>query len=112
ALQRTTAKRQGAQKVGRDVYALLNEKVLKEALATGADNRALRFYSGYAGWGPGQLDGEVDLGAWIVMDGDAKTIFDDNPDTLWELLIRRKDLSVAQYRSKRTPEVQAAALLH
>jgi putative transcriptional regulator len=28
--------------------------------------RRLRVYAGYAGWGAGQLDAEVDQGAWIV----------------------------------------------
>lgn len=96
ALYRTTLRREGARRVQRDVYAVLDEKVLKEALKSGADRNTLRFYTGYAGWGSGQLDSEVDAGAWIVMDGDARTVFDEHPETLWDRLIRRKDESVAR----------------
>jgi putative transcriptional regulator len=34
-----------------------------------SDNQSLlrlRVYAGYAGWGPGQLDGELDQEAWVV----------------------------------------------
>jgi putative AlgH/UPF0301 family transcriptional regulator len=34
-----------------------------------------RFYTGVAGWGPGQLDGEVDGGAWKVIDADPALFF-------------------------------------
>lgn len=96
ALYRTKNGRKGARLVSRDVYAVLDETVLKEALAAGADDTALRFYTGYAGWGPGQLLNELTAGAWYVVDGDPKTVFDQNPATLWDRLIRRKDELVAK----------------
>jgi putative transcriptional regulator len=95
ALHRTTARRKGAQQVSAEVSAILDETVLKEVLASGGDSSALRFYLGYAGWGPGQLDAEVDAGAWFITSGDAKIVFDADPDTLWDRLIRRKDAVVA-----------------
>ena len=96
ALYHTTAKRKGARQISRDVYALLDETALKEALAAGAAPDVLRFYVGYAGWGPGQLDNEVNAGAWAILPGDAKTVFDANPDTLWVRLNRRKDEQVVK----------------
>ena len=99
ALYRTVASsggKQGTRQVGRDVVALLDEAALKRALAAGADSSALRFYTGYAGWGPGQLDNEVDVGAWTVLSGDSKTVFDATPETLWDRLNRRKDERVAR----------------
>jgi putative transcriptional regulator len=99
ALYRTaasTGRRQGTRQVGRDVVALLDEAALRRALAAGADSSALRFYTGYAGWGPGQLENEVDVGAWTVLSGDSKTVFDSTPETLWDRLDRRKDERVVR----------------
>jgi putative transcriptional regulator len=96
ALYRTTTKQKGARQISRDVYAVLDEANLKEVLAAGANADVLRFYTGYAGWGPGQLDNEVNVGAWTVFSGDAKTVFDADPDTLWDRMNRRKDEQVVR----------------
>jgi putative transcriptional regulator len=112
ALYRTKNGRKGARLVSRDVYAVLDETVLKEALAAGADDTGLRFYTGYAGWGPGQLDTELAAGAWYVVDGDARTVFDQNPATLWDRLIRRKDELVARNPGPRSRLRLAFAVLH
>jgi len=48
-----------------------------------------RVHAGYAGWSPGQLDSEVARGDWHVLPGDAETLFDTNPASLWPTLIQR-----------------------
>jgi putative transcriptional regulator len=96
ALTRSREKLSGSQHLFGDVYAILTEGPLKETLATGVGSNLLRFYMGYAGWGPGQLDAEVDAGAWHILKGDANAVFDPNPDSLWERLIRQSSLSVAR----------------
>jgi putative transcriptional regulator len=50
--------------------------------------RRLRVYAGYAGWGPGQLDGEVDQGAWILQEASAEDPFHDGD--IWSDSLRRK----------------------
>jgi len=52
-----------------------------------ADN--LRFFLGYAGWGPGQLEAELDEEAWILAPGAADLIFEVEPDALWRTILRR-----------------------
>src|SRR3954451_972855 len=37
--------------------------------------RRLRVFAGYAGWGPGQLDGELEQDAWIVQAADPEDPF-------------------------------------
>jgi putative transcriptional regulator len=50
--------------------------------------RRLRVYAGYAGWGPGQLEAELDDGAWIVDSLDPEDPFRDGD--LWADALQRK----------------------
>ena len=52
--------------------------------------RRARVYVGYAGWGPGQLDDELDEGSWIVEPALADDVFTAEPDALWSAVLRRK----------------------
>jgi putative transcriptional regulator len=49
--------------------------------------RRVRVYAGYAGWSPGQLDGEVEQGAWIVQDADPEDPF--RPGDIWAEALAR-----------------------
>ncbi|HEX7166155.1 MAG TPA: YqgE/AlgH family protein [Acidimicrobiales bacterium] len=49
----------------------------------------LRVFSGYAGWGAGQLEGELAVGGWIVVDPLPGELLTRDPDTLWERVLRR-----------------------
>lgn len=54
-----------------------------------ADIRAVRFFAGYAGWAPGQLEGELAANAWVVV----PSVPDDvlgAPDDLWRRVLRRQ----------------------
>ncbi len=50
--------------------------------------RRLRVYAGYAGWGAGQLDGEIEEGAWIVESLDPEDPFKEGD--LWADALQRK----------------------
>jgi putative transcriptional regulator len=50
--------------------------------------RRVRVYAGYAGWSPGQLDGEVEQGAWIVEEASADDPFHDGD--IWSDTLRKK----------------------
>jgi putative transcriptional regulator len=52
------------------------------------DLRRLRVYAGHAGWAPGQLDGELEAGAWIVADADPDDPFRE--EDVWPLVLRRQ----------------------
>jgi putative transcriptional regulator len=49
----------------------------------------VRLFVGYSGWGPGQLEAELEASAWLMSEVDRDLIFDTPPDKLWETAIRR-----------------------
>jgi len=42
---------------------------------------------GYAGWGPGQLDSEIQANGWLHVEADAGLVFDDDLTDKWERAI-------------------------
>ena len=52
--------------------------------------REVRFFSGYAGWSDGQLEDEIDEGAWIVVEADSDDALDDEPELLWSRVLERQ----------------------
>lgn len=44
----------------------------------------IRFFLGYSGWGPGQLDSELEQDSWIVCDYVTdQLLFDTEPEVMW-----------------------------
>jgi putative transcriptional regulator len=52
--------------------------------------KELRVFVGYAGWAPGQLEGEIDSGAWFVVDFHLDDAFSSDPTSLWSAVLRRQ----------------------
>jgi putative transcriptional regulator len=55
----------------------------------GAVRRA-RVFAGHAGWGPGQLEAELEEEAWIVEPPRRDELFADDAEALWGSVLRRK----------------------
>ncbi len=51
---------------------------------------SVRVFRGYAGWGAGQLDAEIDQGAWLVLDAEVGDVFSDRPEDLWHTVLKRQ----------------------
>ncbi|CAB4921359.1 unannotated protein [freshwater metagenome] len=49
----------------------------------------VRVFAGHAGWGPGQLEDEMDEESWIVETPRREDLFTDDPEGLWSRVLRR-----------------------
>jgi putative transcriptional regulator len=57
----------------------------------GDDTRRGRVYAGYAGWGPGQLESELQDEGWIVVEHPLPDeLFSPGPDALWHDVLERQ----------------------
>lgn len=57
--------------------------------------RSRRAFAGHAGWGPGQLDDELERGDWILEPARSEDAFDPQPEGLWSRVLERKGGSYA-----------------
>ena len=57
--------------------------------------QSLRVYAGYAGWSPGQLEAEIDEGAWFVLPAEPGDIFAAEPEHLWRAVLQRQEGDIA-----------------
>ena len=70
-------------KVGDTVGLTATIDILKD-IASGSGPRRSLLALGYAGWGPGQLDQELQSNAWLTVPADEELIFDDALNDKWE----------------------------
>jgi putative transcriptional regulator len=75
--------------VADDIYISGFSETLDELLRHPEDARNQRFFTGYAGWGVGQLETEIAQGGWYVLQLDTHAIFDMNPLELYPELLER-----------------------
>ncbi len=55
-----------------------------------ADTRDFKFFVGYSGWGPGQLESEIESNSWIVMKGSSDLVFGETDTKTWEKALEQK----------------------
>jgi putative transcriptional regulator len=84
-----------AARVGADEGGVLDQHVRLVDLSADPvieqfELETVRVFAGYAGWAPGQLEGEVAQGAWFVVDADAGDVFTPDPIALWHAVLRRQ----------------------
>ncbi|TXH37264.1 MAG: YqgE/AlgH family protein [Rhodospirillaceae bacterium] len=69
--------------VGEHVGLTATIDILRD-IAAGSGPRRRLLALGYAGWGPGQLDAEIQANAWLCVPADDDLIFDDQLTDKWE----------------------------
>lgn len=67
-----------------DVFAEVIERGLSEE-----GDPPFRVFCGCAGWGPGQLEGELGRGDWFTLPADVELMFGRDPYSVWDELLER-----------------------
>lgn len=80
--------------VGGDVSLTATVDILRD-IALGRGPRRSLLALGYAGWGPGQLDGEIQANGWLTVAPDEALVFDDELDSKWERAIAKLGIDVS-----------------
>jgi putative transcriptional regulator len=75
-------------RVGTEVGLTATLDILRDIASGGGPKRSL-LALGYAGWGPGQLDSEIQANAWLCVPADEELIFDDQLTDKWERSISK-----------------------
>lgn len=70
-------------------YWITGNRDFIEALARGQGPGTFRLFLGYAGWGPQQLENEIQAGAWLPASFDGPLLFGHEPDELWDVAYLR-----------------------
>ena len=84
------------------VFLCAHKEQLQEVV--GSSTTAVRLFTGYSGWGAGQLEGELQAGGWLVAPATAELVFHDKDD-LWERVIRdvAKEILSPTLKSRHVP---------
>ena len=72
-----------------DAFALTATVDILRDLAYGSGPRQALLALGYAGWGPGQLDQEIQKNGWLHVEADEILVFDGGLEDKWERAIRK-----------------------
>ena len=72
--------------------AMTSDPKLIEAMAQGKGPKQSLFIMGYAGWAPGQLEGELMAGSWYVVSGDKALIFGQDAERKWQQAMDKRKI--------------------
>ena len=92
-LHSTDFVREGTMMVDDEVALTATIDILR-AIADGQGPKHSLLALGYAGWGPGQLDAEMQANGWLTVDSDQTLMFDADLDTKWERAIAKIGVSL------------------
>ncbi len=98
-----------AQLISGEMFLLTSRRSLLDALHAPGAATSLKVFLGYSGWGGGQLEREVALGTWHILNGDAKAIFAPDSVSLWDRLVRRMERRIATAPGPNSPRTMAVA---
>lgn len=74
--------------------AASNDPAILRAIAEGRGPGRARVVLGYAGWGPGQLEGELQQRAWFLLPADPELVLAADPAKVWERALARRGVDL------------------
>ncbi len=83
----------GTRVVNKEMAITTKLEVLK-AIAKGEGPKRSLFALGYAGWGPGQLEGEIARDDWVTAPADESLIFSDDLESTWDRAIKKAGVAL------------------
>jgi putative transcriptional regulator len=75
-------------RIANHLYLSTSPDLLRQLLGPAPPSRT-RLIVGYSGWGPRQLEFELQASAWLMADVEGDLIFDTPAEQMWETAIRR-----------------------
>ncbi len=98
-------------KVAGNVYLggtleFIGEKMAKPESGTQEAGWQFRAFSGYSGWGAGQLVQELAVSSWLMAPFDPELIFATSPEAIWSRAIRSIGLDPSQLATETSTMLQ------
>ncbi len=72
-----------------ETFAMTATVEILQDMAQGRGPRKALLALGYSGWGPGQLEGEIQANGWLVAPADPELVFETRDAEKWEGALRR-----------------------
>ena len=88
ALLRTDTPPEDAVQIFDSVYLVNMDEAL---LATASNAAKLRFFAGYAGWAPGQLEHELAFDSWHIVTATEELVFAEDAGEIWRKLLPSRE---------------------
>ncbi len=76
-----------------DAFAMTATREVLEDISAGQGPRVALPALGYAGWGPGQLEGEIRANAWLTAEADQEIVFQAANADKWEAALAKLGIS-------------------
>src|SRR5688500_1945565 len=80
--------REGTLPINSGIALTATVDILRD-MARGAGPRQTLLALGYAGWGPGQLDAEIQANGWLQVPADEQLVFGQELEAKWELAMAK-----------------------
>jgi len=75
-------------------YAVTSNLEIIEAMGAGRGPKQAMVAFGYAGWGPGQLEGEIARGSWHWVPADNELLFNERDEGKWKKALGKRGIDL------------------